>query len=175
MPPKDAAGLPANRDVSRLGQAREPTRPVQAGLVDVPCTIVYRNHTSLTISAFGRRVTLSQRDIVQEDHGGITVYGHVAAAHGLTTTAQCIGVDELAARFGYNRDWIYRNIDRLIAEDHFPLPVTSVGRRIWDQASVDAWFARYHPEKAKPEAVTVDLADDARVDQARLADAYGAR
>lgn len=82
---------------------------------------------------------------------------------------------ELAARLGRSTDWLYRHFDRLVIEDRMPLPLSSIGRRRWDRATIEAWLGRHHPlAPAAPPAN--DNAGRPAGDQdwrAYLAQAYG--
>ncbi len=57
---------------------------------------------------------------------------------------------ELAGRLGHSADWLYRNLDRLVAEEKMPAPLTRRGHHTWDRASIEAWLGRHHPH-APPE------------------------
>lgn len=78
----------------------------------------------------------------------------------MKTVRDPVTAAELARRLGHGRDWLYRNLDRLVAEDGLPRPLIGGGPRmeeasaggattkprlIFDRASIEAWFARHHP------------------------------
>lgn len=146
------------------------TQPLGAALVDVPCAVVLSSASGLTVSASGRRLTIPLSEIHGSDRDTITIAAHLAARLGLTTTTQCLRPQDIARRFGRPVDWIYKRIDRLMAEEGFPRPVTSIGQRLWDPASVDAWFGRHNPQAADQAAAgeAVEAAE-----RSRLAAAYG--
>lgn len=61
--------------------------------------------------------------------------------------ADPVKLGELARRLGHTADWLYRpgQLERLYAEG-MPRPLSISGRRLWDRASIDAWFGRHHPQ-----------------------------
>jgi predicted DNA-binding transcriptional regulator AlpA len=122
-----------------------------ASLVDVPCRVLERSSSGaavVIVLAGGRRVVLSARQVAATGADFVTVPAWLAREQRLLTLDACIGVEAIAARFGTNRDWVYRHLAQLTAEEGFPAPVSSLGRRRWDPQSVDAWFARHHPDRA---------------------------
>jgi hypothetical protein len=51
---------------------------------------------------------------------------------------------ELAGRLGHSRDWLYRNLDRLVREG-MPAPISPVGQYRWERTGMNAWLNRHHP------------------------------
>lgn len=143
------------------------------GVVEIPCAVVQRDAASATIVVGrNRRVTLPASAILYQSGDSIMVAAATAGEHRLPTIDQCLTVGDVARRFRFNVDWVYRNIGELMADEGFPRPVTERGQMRWDASSVEAWFTRHHPDRA---AAVPDEppADEGAAHRARLAAAYG--
>ncbi|MFC3693073.1 helix-turn-helix transcriptional regulator [Chenggangzhangella methanolivorans] len=121
-------------------------------LVELSCSVRHVSDATVVIEHDGRITSLPRR-AVEEIGPRFVLIPQAIAASVSESAVEPLDEAALARRFGRSRDWVYRNIARLVAEEEFPPPLSRFGHRRYAREAVDAWFMgeRPKPRSATPE------------------------